>query len=157
MADLAGRLSNRVQLSSDALAAYVEVSVEPIHLQTIFPVSLSSGPQNIAVGAQAVANGCYDQPTFPNQFCAQFQRAGPNGQGSAQPFQIIEGSLVAQRFDKERLRLIGEPVLAAKGVGIAGFFGLAFFTAAFLALRLESPAAPLPALRPLPMSALAAW
>jgi hypothetical protein len=40
------------------------------------------------------------------------------------------------------------------------FFGFAFFTADFLApffaLLFESPAAPSPALRPLPMSALAA-
>ena len=48
-----------------------------------------------------------------------------------------------------------------RGVALRGyFFGFAFFTADFLApffaLLFESPAAPSPALRPLPRSALAA-
>jgi hypothetical protein len=50
--------------------------------------------------------------------------------------------------------------LFAEGSRQGQFFGFAFFTTEFLApffaLLFESPAAPSPALRPLPMSALAA-
>lgn len=59
------------------------------------------------VGAQAVANACYDQPTFPNVFCSQFTRAGPSGQGTAQPFQIIEGSLLAAPLNYAKLTAKG--------------------------------------------------
>ena len=60
--------------------------------------------------------------------------------------------------------MLPDPVCAAlfaEGSRQGHFFGFAFFTADFLApffaLLFESPAAPSPALRPLPMSALAAW
>ncbi len=49
-----------------------------------------------SVGAQGIANACYDQPTLNNVFCAQFTRyrgtgAGPLGE---QPGQIAGNSLV---------------------------------------------------------------
>jgi hypothetical protein len=59
------------------LAAYVQVRVEPIQLQTIFPVSLSSGRQNVSVGAQAVAG--YDQVVCnvaPVFVCNPFESSG---------------------------------------------------------------------------------
>jgi Putative Flp pilus-assembly TadE/G-like len=59
------------------LAAYVQVSVEPIHMQTIFPVALSSGRQNLTVGAQAVAG--YDQVVCnasPIFVCNPFETSG---------------------------------------------------------------------------------
>lgn len=38
------------------------------------------------VTSQDIVNTCYDNTTFPNQFCAQFQRIAPTGQGAATPF-----------------------------------------------------------------------
>ncbi|MFL6726202.1 MAG: TonB-dependent receptor domain-containing protein [Sphingomicrobium sp.] len=60
------------------------------------------------VGAQTVANACYDQPTFPNVFCGQFQRAGASGgPHGEEPFQIIEGSLLAAPLNYAKLTARG--------------------------------------------------
>ena len=60
------------------------------------------------VGAQAVANACYDTPSFPNVFCGQFERAGPSGgPHGEQPFQIIEGSLLAAPLNYAKLTAKG--------------------------------------------------
>ena len=60
------------------------------------------------VGAQDVANACYDQPTYPNVFCSQFQRAGPSGgPHGEEPFQIIEGSLLAAPLNYAKLTARG--------------------------------------------------
>jgi Flp pilus assembly protein TadG len=70
-------ITTRNVTEDPTLAAYVEVSVEPIHLQTILPVSMSSGRQNITVGAQAVAG--YDQVVCnasPVFICNPFETAG---------------------------------------------------------------------------------
>lgn len=59
------------------LAGYVQISVEPVQMETIFPVSLSSGRQNVSVGAQAVAG--YDQVvcnTSPVFVCNPFETSG---------------------------------------------------------------------------------
>ena len=59
------------------LAAYAEVHVKPISMSMIFPVSLSSGRQNIVVGAQAVAG--YDQivcDALPVFICNPFETSG---------------------------------------------------------------------------------
>ena len=57
-------------------------------------------------------------------------------------------------------RASGKAFLFAEGCRYGHFFGFVFLTADFVvlffALLLESPAAPSPALRPLPKSALAA-
>jgi outer membrane receptor protein involved in Fe transport len=60
------------------------------------------------VGAQAVANACYDVPTFPNVFCGQFQRAGAGGgPHGEQEFQIIEGSLISAPLNYAKLTARG--------------------------------------------------
>jgi Putative Flp pilus-assembly TadE/G-like len=59
------------------LAGYVEVSVKPVSMSMIFPVSLSSGRQDIAVGAHAVAG--YDQivcDALPVFICNPFETSG---------------------------------------------------------------------------------
>ena len=59
------------------LAAYVQVTVAPITMQTIFPVSLAAGRLNIALGAQAVAG--YDQIACnitPLYVCNPFETSG---------------------------------------------------------------------------------
>jgi len=59
------------------LAGYVQVNLEPIQMQTIFPVSLSSGRQTVTVGAQAVAG--YDQVVCnvsPAFVCNPFETSG---------------------------------------------------------------------------------
>jgi outer membrane receptor protein involved in Fe transport len=50
-----------------------------------------------SLGAQAIVNACYDQPTLQNVFCTQFQRnltngPGPNGEN---PGRLIENSLIS--------------------------------------------------------------
>jgi Putative Flp pilus-assembly TadE/G-like len=70
-------ITTRNTTEDPTLAAYVQVSVEPIHLQTIFPVSLSAGQQNVSVGAQAVAG--YDQVVCnasPIFVCNPFETSG---------------------------------------------------------------------------------
>jgi Flp pilus assembly protein TadG len=59
------------------LAAYVLVTVSPVKLQTIFPVSLTAGRLNISLGAHAVAG--YDQVVCnvtPLYVCNPFEVAG---------------------------------------------------------------------------------
>jgi Flp pilus assembly protein TadG len=59
------------------LAAYVQVTVAPITLQTIFPVSLAAGRLNIALSAQSVAG--YDQIVCnitPLYVCNPFETPG---------------------------------------------------------------------------------
>ena len=58
-------------------AAYVQVTVQPITMRTILPVSLSSGRSTIAVGAQSVAG--YDQVICdmpPVLVCNPFENSG---------------------------------------------------------------------------------
>jgi outer membrane receptor protein involved in Fe transport len=61
------------------------------------------------VGPQAIANACYDLPTFPNTFCNQFQRytgtgTGPRGEV---PGQILENSLLAAPLNYAKLTARG--------------------------------------------------
>jgi len=51
----------------------------------------------VSLSAQAIANGCYDQPTLNNPLCAVFSRwRGPgNSPGGFAPGQILENSLVS--------------------------------------------------------------
>jgi Flp pilus assembly protein TadG len=59
------------------LAAYVQVSVKPVSMLTLFPASLLSGRQIISVGAQAV--GGYDQVVCnvtPLYVCNPFEAPG---------------------------------------------------------------------------------
>lgn len=51
----------------------------------------------VSLSAQAIANGCYDQPSLDNPLCAVFTRwRGPgNSPGGFAPGQILENSLVS--------------------------------------------------------------
>ncbi|WP_428682022.1 TonB-dependent receptor domain-containing protein [Sphingopyxis sp.] len=51
----------------------------------------------VSLTAQAIANGCYDQPTLNNPLCSVFSRwRGPGlSPGGQQPGQILENSLVS--------------------------------------------------------------
>ncbi len=58
-------------------AAYVQITVQPITMRTILPVSLSSGRSTVAVGAQSVAG--YDQVICdmpPVLVCNPFENSG---------------------------------------------------------------------------------
>ena len=60
------------------------------------------------VSAQAIVNACYDQPSFPNVFCNQFERAGSGGgPHGEQEFQIIENSLLAGPLNYAKLTARG--------------------------------------------------
>ena len=60
------------------------------------------------VSAQAIVNACYDQPSFPNVFCGQFERAGSGGgPHGEQEFQIIEGSLISAPLNYAKLTARG--------------------------------------------------
>ena len=70
-------ISTRNLTDDPTLAAFVEVSVKPISLPMIFPVSLSSGGQAIVVGAQSVAG--YDEivcDALPVFVCNPFESSG---------------------------------------------------------------------------------
>lgn len=60
------------------------------------------------VGPNTILAACYDLPTFPNVFCSQFQRAGPNGGTHGEsPFALIENSLLAAPLNYARLTAKG--------------------------------------------------
>jgi hypothetical protein len=77
------------------LAVYVQVSVEPIHLQTIFPVSRQ---QNVSVGAQAVAG--YDQVVcnaLPIFVCNPFETSGMSYYQATQALVAADQNSAAHR------------------------------------------------------------
>jgi outer membrane receptor protein involved in Fe transport len=64
-----------------------------------------------APSAQGIVNACYDSPTTNNQFCALFQRTGPNGGPNGfEPFRIIEGSLQQTLLNYAQLKVRGVDV-----------------------------------------------
>ncbi|HEY6916597.1 MAG TPA: TonB-dependent receptor, partial [Allosphingosinicella sp.] len=64
--------------------------------------------------AQQIADACYDAPSLDNQFCAQFERAGPGGgPNGEEPFQIIEGSLRQISLNYAKLKTRGLDIEAA--------------------------------------------
>ena len=68
-----------------------------------------------AVGAQDIANNCYDSPSLDNAFCTSFQRvgAGGTGPGGEQAFRIIEGSLLQSVLNFAKLKARGVNVSVA--------------------------------------------
>ena len=60
------------------------------------------------VSPNSILAACYDLPTFPNQFCGQFQRAGAAGgrQGES-PFALLNNSLRAQPLNYAKLTARG--------------------------------------------------
>jgi hypothetical protein len=80
------------------LAGYVQVNVEPIQMQTIFPVSLASGRQTVTVGAQAVAG--YDQVVCnvsPAFVCNPFETSGMSYYQATQALVAADQNPVAHR------------------------------------------------------------
>jgi Flp pilus assembly protein TadG len=70
-------ITTRNLTEDPTLAAYVEVSVKPIAMQMILPVSLASGRQEIAVAAQSLAG--YDEivcDALPVFVCNPFEAPG---------------------------------------------------------------------------------
>ncbi len=70
-------ITTRDLTDDPTLAAYVQVTVRPIAMRTIFPVSLSAGNRDIAVSAQSVAG--YDQivcNAAPLFVCNPFESSG---------------------------------------------------------------------------------
>jgi outer membrane receptor protein involved in Fe transport len=82
----------------------------------------------VSLSAQAIANGCYDQPSIQNPLCAVFTRipAGPNSPGGFSPGQILENSLVSA------------PVNFAKRVREGIDFNLAYRTQLSSKVRLDT-------------------
>lgn len=61
-----------------------------------------------SVDAQTIADQCYDSPSLDNVFCGSFQRAGANGgPRGEQPYQILEGSLLASSLNYAKLKARG--------------------------------------------------
>ncbi|MFL6725904.1 MAG: TonB-dependent receptor domain-containing protein [Sphingomicrobium sp.] len=55
-----------------------------------------------------IINACYDLPTFPNVFCSQFQRNGPNpGPRGENPFALLENSLLSGPLNYAKLTARG--------------------------------------------------
>jgi hypothetical protein len=91
-------ISTRNITEDPTLAAYVQISLEPIHLQTIFPVALPSGRQNVTVGAQAVAG--YDQVlcnASPIFVCNPFETSGMSYYQATQALVAADQNLAAHR------------------------------------------------------------
>jgi hypothetical protein len=108
-------------LTDDAtLAAYVQVTVAPITMQTIFPVSLTAGRLNIALSAQSVAG--YDQVVCnisPLSVCNPFETPGMTY------YQATQALVAASQNQESQRRLIrlagGEFNNRAYGAGSIGY------------------------------------
>jgi len=67
-----------------------------------------------SLDAQTIADQCYDSSSLNNPYCGLFQRAGASGGPSGEePFQIIEGSLLASSLNYAKLRARGLDVTVA--------------------------------------------
>jgi Flp pilus assembly protein TadG len=101
------------------LAAYVQVSVKPIAMQPVFPVSLTSNNSSIAVQAQAVAG--YDQivcDVAPVFVCNPFENSGMTY------YQATQALIAADQNPAGDSRLIRLSRSQAKNGGLsAGDFG----------------------------------
>jgi Flp pilus assembly protein TadG len=112
------------------LAAYVLVTVSPVKLQTIFPVSLTAGRFNISLGAHAVAG--YDQVVCnvtPLYVCNPFETAGMT---YYQATQALVQANSDPRSQRRLIRLAGsQRGNVAFGVGSIGYVAAAtgFFPA----------------------------
>ena len=66
--------------------------------------------------AQTIANQCYDSPSLNNPYCGLFQRAGATGgPHGEEPYQIIEGSLLASSLNYAKLKARGLDINVAYG------------------------------------------
>ena len=129
-------VNDDLPISSDNLtddptfAAYVLVTVSPVSLQTIFPVSLIAGRFNISLGAHAVAG--YDQVVCnvtPLYVCNPFEVAGMT---YYQATQALVQANSDPRSQRRLIRLTGSQLgNVAFGVGSIGYVAAAtgFFPA----------------------------
>jgi outer membrane receptor protein involved in Fe transport len=60
-----------------------------------------------APSAQSIVNACYDLPSLDNQYCALFERAGPEGGFEGIPYAIITNSLHVQPLNFASLKARG--------------------------------------------------
>jgi Flp pilus assembly protein TadG len=101
------------------LAAYVQVTVKPVTMQTIFPVSLSTGRLNISLSGQAVAG--YDQivcNVTPLYVCNPFEMQGMTYYQATQALVAASQDLASQR---RLIRLTGSQL--SNGAYSAGSIG----------------------------------
>jgi Flp pilus assembly protein TadG len=104
------------------LAAYVQVTVAPVSLQTIFPVSLVSGRLNVALRAESVAG--YDQiicnAVTPVYVCNPFETAGMTYYQATQALIAANEDTASQR---RLIRLSGSQLNnnGAYGAGSIGY------------------------------------
>jgi hypothetical protein len=103
------------------LAGYVQVTVKPVSMLTIFPVSLSAGRLNISVGAQSVAG--YDQVVCniqPIYVCNPFET---QGMSYYQATQALVAADAASGGPHPLIRLAGSQFNnRALGPGSIGYF-----------------------------------
>jgi outer membrane receptor protein involved in Fe transport len=99
-----------------------------------------------SLGAQAIVNACYDQPSLQNVFCAQFQRnltpgTGPNGEG---PGRIIENSLINAplNFASRQRRGIDVNLAYRKDFGPVDFNTSLIYTHALKNSNFQNPTDP---------------
>jgi Putative Flp pilus-assembly TadE/G-like len=80
------------------LAAYVEVTLQPMAMRTIFPVALIPGGHNVSVGAESVAGYdqivCNAQPVF---VCNPFETSGMSYYQATQALVEADQNPAAQR------------------------------------------------------------
>jgi Putative Flp pilus-assembly TadE/G-like len=118
-------------------AAYVEVTVKPIHMQSLFPISLAVGRRTVGVNAQAVAG--YDEVVCratPLYVCNPFEKPGMTYYQATQ-------ALVAADHDpakkRELIRLAGNQ--SSNGVYGPGSVGYIAPDTGFLPVSACGPAA----------------
>lgn len=112
------------------LAAYVQVTVAPVAMETIFPVSLTAGRLNINLSAQAVAG--YDQivcTATPLYVCNPFETPGMTHYQATQALVAASQDPASQR---RLVRLAGSELNATYRAGSIGYIAPAtgFFPAA---------------------------
>jgi outer membrane receptor protein involved in Fe transport len=60
------------------------------------------------VGPQTIIDACYDLPTFPNNFCGQFERAGAEGGPQGEPaYGLLNNSLLSGPLNYAKLTARG--------------------------------------------------
>jgi Flp pilus assembly protein TadG len=91
-------ITERNLTDDPTLAAYAQVTVQPIAIRTILPVSLSSGTRTVAIGAQSVAG--YDQvicDASPVFVCNPFETSGMSYYQATQALVEADQNLAAHR------------------------------------------------------------
>jgi Putative Flp pilus-assembly TadE/G-like len=128
-------ITTRNVTEDPTLAAYVQVGVEPIHMQTILPVSLASGQQSVTVSAEAVAG--YDQVVCnasPVFVCNPFETSGMSY------YQATQALIAADQNPAAHRDLVRLARSQSKGGGYsAGDFGYVTPATGFLPVSACGP------------------